>query len=153
MGFVWVFVAALTSVSRSKPFDGRTGIQLNGQLASMAQRRKQRIRPSKWDAAKNANWVAELPGTDSATPNVRGHQVFLQAPEETTRSAPTPPKKRADFRTEPPEGFDRSVVTSLDRSIRETIWKKVATEQVPSEGRHPTLICAAGSPTPDGDGH
>ena len=107
--------------------------------------------PVSWDATKNVKWTAEIPGTGSATPIVWGQQIFILSAEETERKAETLPEKRADSKTEPPGVYYRFLVTSFDRSTGEVIWQKVATEQVPHEGRHPTHTYAAGSPTTDGE--
>jgi outer membrane protein assembly factor BamB len=104
-----------------------------------------------WDATKNVKWTVEIPGTGSTTPIVWGRQIFILSAEETDRKAETLPQKRADSKTEPPGAYYRFLVTSFDRSTGEVIWQKVATEQVPHEGRHPTHTYAAGSPTTDGE--
>ena len=78
MGFVWVFVAALTSVLRSEPFDGRTGIQLNGQLASMAQRRKQGILPSNGTPRKTQGGLPSFPGRILCRQSSEGIRSFCR---------------------------------------------------------------------------
>ena len=107
--------------------------------------------PVSWDAAKNVKWVAEIPGKGSATPVVWGNQIFILSAEETDRKAETPPTKRADSKTEPPGVYYRFLVTSIDRTSGKVLWQKVATEQVPHEGHHPTHTYAASSPTTDGE--
>lgn len=107
--------------------------------------------PVSWDAEKNVKWIAEIPGKGSATPVVWGNQIFVLSAEETDRKAETPPTKRADSKTEPPGVYCRFLVSSLDRSSGQVLWQKVATEQVPHEGHHPTHTYAAGSPTTDGE--
>jgi outer membrane protein assembly factor BamB len=96
-------------------------------------------------------WTAEISGTGSATPIVWGRQIFILSAEETDRKAETVPEKRADSKTEPPGVYYRFLVMSFDRNTGEVLWQKVATEQVPHEGRHPTHTYAAGSPTTDGE--
>ena len=107
--------------------------------------------PVSWDATKNVKWVAEIPGKGSATPVVWGNQIFILSAEETDRKAETPPTKRADSKTEPPGVYYRFLVTSIDRTSGKVLWQKVATEQVPHEGHHPTHTYAASSPTTDGE--
>jgi outer membrane protein assembly factor BamB len=106
--------------------------------------------PVSWDATKNVKWIAEIPGKGSATPVVWDNQIFVLSAVETDRKAETPPVKRADSKTEPPGVYYRFLVTSIDRTNGETLWQKMATEQVPHEGHHPTHTYAAGSPTTDG---
>lgn len=107
--------------------------------------------PVSWDAEKNVKWSVEIPGKGSATPVVWGNQIFVLSAEETDRKAETPPTKRADSKTEPPGVYYRFLVSSLDRTSGQVLWQKVATEQVPHEGHHPTHTYAAGSPTTDGE--
>lgn len=106
--------------------------------------------PVEWSATKNLAWVADIPGKGSATPIVVGKQVIVLSAEATDRPAEKPPVKRADSKTEPPGVYYRFWVTSVDRSSGEILWKKLATEQVPHEGTHPTHTYAAGSPVTDG---
>jgi len=107
--------------------------------------------PVSWDATKNVKWVAEIPGKGSATPAVWDNQIFVLSAEETDRKSETPPTKRADSKTEPPGVYYRFLVTSIDRTSGKVLWQKVATEQVPHEGHHPTHTYAASSPTTDGE--
>jgi outer membrane protein assembly factor BamB len=109
------------------------------------------VPPLSWDATKNVKWTAEIPGKGSATPVVWDNQIFVLSAEETDRKAETPPVKRADSKTEPPGVYYRFLVTSIDRSSGKMLWQKVAIEQVPHEGHHPTHTYAAGSPTTDGE--
>lgn len=107
--------------------------------------------PMSWDATKNVKWIADIPGKGSATPIVWGNQIFVLSAEETDRKAETLPVKRADSKTDPPGVYYRFLVTSVDRTSGKLLWQKVATEQVPHEGHHPTHTYAAGSPTTDGE--
>ncbi len=106
--------------------------------------------PVEWSATKNMAWVVSLPGKGSATPIVIGNQVIVLSAEATDRPAEKPPVKRADSKTEPPGVYYKFWVTSIDRSTGDTLWQKLATEQVPHEGTHPTHTYAAGSPVTDG---
>ncbi len=106
--------------------------------------------PVEWSATKNVAWVADIPGQGSATPIVIGNQVIVLSAEATDRPAEKPPVKRADSKTEPPGVYYKFRVTSIDRSTGGILWQKLATEQVPHEGTHPTHTYAAGSPVTDG---
>ena len=107
--------------------------------------------PVKWDKQNNVRWVADLPGEGTATPVVWADQVFVLSAEQTTRKSPIPVVNDERAKTVPDEFFYRFIVTSIDRNSGATRWKKIATEQVPHEGRHMTHTYAAGSPTTDGE--
>jgi outer membrane protein assembly factor BamB len=107
--------------------------------------------PLQWDANTNVAWVAELLGEGSATPIVVGDQIFVLAAEQTPRKSPTAVVNDERAKTVPDEFYYRFSVTSIDRKTGKTLWQRVATEQVPHEGRHPTNTYAAGSPTTDGE--
>ncbi len=107
--------------------------------------------PLHWDANTNIEWIANLVGEGSTTPIVVGDQVFVLAAEQTQRKSPTAVVNDERAKTVPDEFYYRFSVTSLDRYSGKTRWQKIATEQVPHEGRHPTNTYAAGSPTTDGE--
>lgn len=152
--FVLAAAAIVNHASATEPYPGAAEFEANwhqwrgpagnGSAATSA------APPISWDANNNVKWVAEIPGKGSATPVVWDNQIFLVSAEETSRKAETPPIKRADSKTEPPGVYYRFLVTSLDRTNGKVLWQKVATEQVPHEGHHPTHTYAAGSPTTDG---
>ena len=106
--------------------------------------------PIKWDARTNVRWTVDLPGEGSATPIVWGDQDFVLSAQATDRVADEPPVVDGTDKTEPPNVFYRYVVTSVDRDNGKIRWQKLATEQVPHEGRHQTHTYAGGSPTTDG---
>lgn len=120
------------------------GVNGNGTAASTANP------PVSWSATENIAWVADLPGKGSATPIVIGNQVIVLSAEATDKPAEKIAAKRADSKTEPPNVYYRFWVTSIDRTNGKTLWQKLATEQVPQEGTHPTHTYAAGSPVSDG---
>lgn len=106
--------------------------------------------PVHWDSKVNMDWATDLVGIGSATPIVWEDQIFVLSAEETDLPSPTPVEKRADAKTEPPDRLHRFLVTSIDRHTGRIVWQKVAAEEVPHEGRHPTHTYAAASPTTDG---
>jgi outer membrane protein assembly factor BamB len=110
--------------------------------------------PLKWDADSNIKWKTAIPGRGTSTPIVWCDQVFVLTAIDTGRVAADAdlPKvdPKLDKRTAPPKTYHQFVVMSLDRKTGEVRWKKVATEQVPHEGHHPTHCYAAGSPCTDG---
>lgn len=107
--------------------------------------------PLKWDAKTNVKWVASLPGEGTATPIVWGDQIFVASAEKTSRKSPAPVNNDERAKTTPDEFFYRFLVTCLDRETGKQKWQKLATEQVPHEGKHDTNTYAAGSPTTDGE--
>lgn len=107
--------------------------------------------PIQWNETLNTGWVADLPGEGASTPVVWGDQVFVLSAEATERKADTPPVADAAAKTIPPDVFHQFIVTSIDRHTGKVRWQKVATEQVPHEGKHNTHTYAAASPTTDGE--
>ncbi len=106
--------------------------------------------PLNWDAKTNIKWTVSLPGEGTATPIVWGDQVFIASAEKTDKKSPAPLVADERAKTKPDEFYYRFVVTCIDRVSGKTRWQKLATEQVPHEGRHETNTYAAGSPTTDG---
>ena len=107
--------------------------------------------PVSWDRDTNVQWSIDIPGEGSATPAVWGEQVFVLSAEKTDRPTETPTVPHESAKTAPPNVYYRFVVTSVDRQKGTIRWQKVATEQVPHEGKHNTHTYAAGSPTTDGE--
>ena len=107
--------------------------------------------PVTWDSKTNVKWIASLPGEGTATPIIWGDQVFVVSAEKTSQKSPAPIANDERAKTKPDEYVYRFLVTSLDRESGEMRWQKLATEQVPHEGRHETNSYAAGSPTTDGE--
>jgi outer membrane protein assembly factor BamB len=110
--------------------------------------------PLKWSRTTNVRWHTELPGRGSATPIVWGQRIFVLAAEDTGREARPEDlprfRPRSNKGTQPPTTYQRFLVLCLDRDSGKVLWKKVASEQVPHEGHHPTSNYAAASPTTDG---
>ncbi len=107
--------------------------------------------PLHWDRNSNALWIANLPGEGTATPIVFDDQIFVLSAEKTSRRSPKPVLNDVNAKTVPDEFFYRFIVTSIDRNTGAERWQRIATEQVPHEGRHATNTYAAGSPTTDGE--
>jgi outer membrane protein assembly factor BamB len=110
--------------------------------------------PIQWDEKTNIRWKAAIPGRGTSTPIVWGDQVFVLTAIDTGRTAAPADLPKVDARlpkkTKPPTTYYQFVVLSLDRHTGKVRWQRVATEQVPHEGHHPTHCYAAGSPTTDG---
>ena len=106
--------------------------------------------PIEWSNSDNIGWTADLPGEGTSTPIVWGNQVFVLSAKQTDREAEAPPSLDERSKTVPPDVYYRFFVTSVDRRTGEVLWQKLAAEQVPHEGHHPTHTYAGGSPTTDG---
>ncbi|HEV3082056.1 MAG TPA: PQQ-binding-like beta-propeller repeat protein, partial [Gemmataceae bacterium] len=110
--------------------------------------------PIAWDEKTNVKWKVALPGDGSATPIVWHNQVFVLTAIDTGRVADAAALSQSDPRfenkTKAPTTYHQFVVLSYDRVTGKELWRRVATEQVPHEGHHPTHSYAAGSPTTDG---
>jgi outer membrane protein assembly factor BamB len=110
--------------------------------------------PIRWDEKTNVAWKAAIPGLGSATPIVWGDRVFVLTAVKTDRIADAEalpkPDPRYSKRTQPPKNYFQFIVLCLDRKSGKTIWRQIATEQVPHEGHHDSHSYAASSPTTDG---
>ncbi len=105
--------------------------------------------PVEWSEDKNIRWKVPIPGEGSATPIIWDDRVFLATAIETDREAPQPPAAD-DAKTQPPAKIYQFVVLCLDRATGRELWRRVACEEVPHEGRHPTNTYASASPVTDG---
>jgi outer membrane protein assembly factor BamB len=110
--------------------------------------------PVKWDEQTNLQWKTPIPGKGSATPIIWGDRVFIVTAIDTGREADPrdlpKPDERFEKKTKAPQTYYQFVVYCLDRNTGKVRWQRIATEQVPHEGHHPTHSYAAGSPTTDG---
>ncbi|MCB9875218.1 MAG: PQQ-like beta-propeller repeat protein [Planctomycetaceae bacterium] len=106
--------------------------------------------PMEWSQTTNVKWKEPLPGEGSATPIVWKNKIFIVAAIQTDRVAETPPRADEQAKTEPPANYYQFVVLCLDRQNGKELWRQVACEQVPHEGKHYTNTFASASPTTDG---
>lgn len=107
--------------------------------------------PLKWSSTKNIKWRVPIPGEGSATPIIWNEQVFIATAIETKRVAEARPQADAEAKTEPPTNFFQFVLLCLDRNTGQELWRQIACEQVPHEGKHYTNTFASASPTTDGE--
>lgn len=110
--------------------------------------------PIKWDDNTNIKWKAPLSGRGGSTPIVWGKKVFLLAAVKTgkidkTKAVPKDQPRRP-FGIKYPNAYFQFVVMCLDRDTGKLLWKRVAREAVPPEGRHGDNNYASASPTTDG---
>jgi outer membrane protein assembly factor BamB len=126
--------------------------------------------PLRWSETENVKWKVAIPGFGTSTPIIRDNQVFIltaiptgKKPEPQAAAAATTDdaagqegqggrRGRGGFGGEPaPDEIYQFVVLSLDRQTGQTLWQKVAREQVPHEGHHQDHGFASASPITDGD--
>lgn len=106
--------------------------------------------PATWNAMKNVRWKVAIPGDGSATPIVWENRIYLLTAIETDRVPKDPPKADERAKTRPPAKLFQYTVLCLDRETGEEVWRQVACEAAPHEGRHHTNTFASASPTTDG---
>lgn len=106
--------------------------------------------PVQWSPERNIAWTKDLVGQGTATPVIWGDRLFVVSAESTEKKSTRPSQRDTKSKTVPPDNYYRFLVCCLNRNSGEVLWQKIATEQVPHEGHHPTHTYAAGSPTTDG---
>lgn len=110
--------------------------------------------PIKWDEKTNILWKTPIPGRGTSTPIVWGDRIFLQTAIDTGKLADAKdipkPDPKFETKTEPPKNYFQFMVVCVSRRTGKIVWQKVATEEVPHEGHHPTHSYAAFSPVTDG---
>ena len=120
--------------------------------------------PVKWSESTNIKWKVAIPGIGSATPIVWGNQIFVVSAIKTDRKPkeiagkaqpgerPGGRRRFGGFRmsTPKPTTLYQFVIHCLDRATGKTLWQKVAIEEVPHEGHHPSHGYASASPITDG---
>ena len=79
-----------------------------------------------------------------------GDRVFIVAAVPTDRLTTRPQPTHDDARTTPSKQIHQFVVICLRRADGTVLWRRVANEVAPYEGRHKTNTYASGSPTTDG---
>lgn len=106
--------------------------------------------PLNWSEDRNVKWKTPIPGRGSGTPIVWKDQVFIVSALKTQRGAEKAPRQDERSKTVPPAHYYQFIVLCLQRDTGDVVWKNVACEEVPHEGRHSTNTFASGSPTTDG---
>jgi outer membrane protein assembly factor BamB len=112
--------------------------------------------PVEWSEQSNVKWKVPVPGSGSATPIVWNDRIFVLSAIETEKKAektanrPAPPSPGRALALPAPGVVHQYVVICLDRGTGKTLWQRVAAEEAPHEGRHPTNTFASGSPITDG---
>lgn len=111
--------------------------------------------PTTWSEDENLQWKVDVDGLGNSTPIVWGDKLFLLTAVDTNRTDPklTPPDEqpKRPFGIKYPNTFHQYVVLCLDRNSGAEVWRHVATEAVPQEGRHGDNSFATASPTTDGE--
>jgi outer membrane protein assembly factor BamB len=134
--------------------------------------------PVTWSETNNVKWKVKVPGRGSATPIIWGNQVFVPTARATGKKVegapatvtPSPASTNAAAQAGEPRqggrgagrggGFMRSekpteawqfLLLCLDRETGQTLWQKIAREEVPHEGHHGSDgTFASSSPVTDG---
>lgn len=119
--------------------------------------------PVKWSEDKNVRWKTEVPGKGSATPIIWGDSIFVLTAIPTGKKAepkeeeePAPEAAGRRRRRRGPRGIQptevlKFVVYAIDRNTGKILWERVAREELPHEGTHPTGTWASHSPVTDGE--
>ena len=127
--------------------------------------------PARWDESTNIKWKIELPGSGSATPIVWRNRMYVLTAIKTDRKPVDAGKAAAAEKTEErggrggrrrggrggfrmstptPTTLYQFVILCLDADTGKTVWRKVAGEEIPHEGHHPSHGFASASPITDG---
>ncbi|HWD18499.1 MAG TPA: PQQ-binding-like beta-propeller repeat protein [Verrucomicrobiae bacterium] len=96
--------------------------------------------PITWNETNHVQWKTAIPGEGDATPIVWGDRVFIL-----TAVGP----EGAVVSTAPKDPYQFTVIC-VDRQSGKVLWKKVAHEEVPHEGRQENNTFASASPIADG---
>lgn len=91
--------------------------------------------PLRWAEGTNVKWKVDLPGLGHATPIIWGNRIFVLTAVPVQNGG-----KRLAF-----------TVMCLDRRNGQTLWSKVAREDVPHQAIQPTNSHSSGSPVTDGE--
>ncbi|HSH15485.1 MAG TPA: PQQ-binding-like beta-propeller repeat protein, partial [Verrucomicrobiae bacterium] len=132
--------------------------------------------PVQWSESKNVQWKVNIPGFGTSTPILWQDQVFIltaiKAGQSQTQSAANAQAAAAAAAAaaagveipaqenrargggvmvvETPGERYQFTVLSLDRTTGNTLWQKIAREEVPHEGHHRDHGFASASPITDG---
>lgn len=120
------------------------GPNLNGTAAETADP------PTSWSETDNVAWSVELSGQGTSTPIVWQNKVFVLSAIPTQKQAESPVIADDRSKTKPPGVYYQFIITCVDRQTGQELWRRVAVEEVPHEGHHPTHTYAGSSPTTDG---
>ena len=116
--------------------------------------------PVTWSEQENVRWKVALPGRGASTPVVWDQKVFIQTaiatgekPEgtESEQGEGTGRGGRGGFGISKPSEIYQFVLLCLDRKTGQTLWQRVAREEVPHEGHHEDHGFASHSPITDGE--
>jgi outer membrane protein assembly factor BamB len=93
--------------------------------------------PLTWSETNHIKWKVQIPGSGSATPIIWGDRVFILSAIPKAKEAGT-------------NDAYQFAVLCLDRKSGKTQWQKIAREEKPHEGHHPSHGFASASPVTDG---
>ena len=104
--------------------------------------------PLEWSETQNIRWKMEIPGRGFASPVVWDDRIFV--------TTAVPVSLLGDEQHDPrggetSRGVHQFLVVAIDRETGQTIWERIANEQVPHEAGHPSNSSwASSSPVTDG---
>lgn len=108
--------------------------------------------PLTWSETENIKWKVKLPGSGTSTPIIWDNQIFIQTAIPTGQqgeAAESSPRGRGFGGNEPTE-IHQFVLLCLDRQTGQTLWQRIAREELPHEGHHLDHGFASFSPVTDG---
>lgn len=104
--------------------------------------------PTQWSETQNIRWKVEIPGSGSSTPIIWGDKVFVL----TAVPVGEPVKTETDQKPkEPPTQVRQFSIFAISRQDGKVLWKRIAREEIPHQGKHDTSTWAPGSPVTDGE--
>jgi outer membrane protein assembly factor BamB len=100
--------------------------------------------PLTWSETSNLQWKLTLPGEGDSTPIIWAERVFMLAAVPATKETTEGAKETGT------NGMFQFTVFCVDRASGKILWRKVARETSPHEGRQENNTFASASPVTDG---
>lgn len=98
--------------------------------------------PLHWSETNNIKWKVPIPGDGDSTPIVWSNQVFILTA--------VPTGKGGAGQSEIPDHEYQFIVLCYDRQDGKVLWKQIARQEVPHEGKQENNTFASASPVTDG---
>ena len=106
--------------------------------------------PLTWSETNNIKWKTGIPGEGDSTPIVWGDRVFLLTAIPTGTAAAPATNDASNGTLLAPTNIYQFVVLCLDRASGKVLWRRVARQEAPHEGRQENNTYASASPVTDG---
>lgn len=107
--------------------------------------------PVEWSEEQNIRWKADLGGGGHATPIVWGDRIFVSVAVQTDEQVAGQAGGRRNRRGVQPTHELRFEVLALDRKTGQEVWRQMAGEEMPHEGRKAEGSWASPSGVTDGE--